>query len=225
MSRAPSNPPRAGLLVLPGWDDDGKSQYHDLRERLEPEGWACHRAYLPDASWSAPVRESVNREDGLRQVREDHHALSRALPDAPLAVLGFSYGGYMAALLSANARIDWLILRAPALYLDEDWTTPKAELDKRELDDYRHRLHAPDGNRALAACARFTGDALLVQCERDEVIPEPVYESYARALGGARSLRRHVLRGADHELSRAAWRAEYHEVATGWLSERLSRRS
>ncbi|MBN9409467.1 MAG: prolyl oligopeptidase family serine peptidase [Burkholderiales bacterium] len=212
----------AALLVLPGWDDDGRSQYERLERDLAPRGWACSRADLPDASWPDAERHAANREQNLSQTLHDFDALVARATDAPLCALGFSYGGYMAALLAGQRAVDALVLRCPALYPDEDWLRPKEELDKQELDDYRSRLHSPSTNRALAACAGFAGDVLLVSCEHDEVIPPPVIESYARALSHrARSVTRHVLAGADHELSERRWQDEYHAKVLDWLGRRV----
>ena len=211
---------RPGLLVLPGWDDDGKDQYDALAADLTPEAWQCRRADLPDARWPAPRRDAVNREDNLQQVLADFDALSSQA--APVAVLGFSYGGYMAALLATLRPVRWLVLRSPALYPDADWLTPKAALDKQVLEHYRHQHHTPANNRALHSCAAFRGDALLIESEDDEVIPGPVIDIFAQALGGAHSLTRYTLRGADHALSQQAWRSDYHARVVAWLTQQVS---
>lgn len=211
---------RPALLVLPGWDDDGRAQYDMLDEDLATDGWACRRADLPDADWPAAERGAVTREDSLRQALRDYQVLhAQARPDG-MGVLGFSYGGYMAALLAGLYPFDWLVLRSPAIYPDADWLTAKEDLDRRKVDAYRHTVHTPEGNRALAACAAFKGDVLLVQSEHDEVVPRPVIDSYAWAFGNARSLVRHMLLDADHALSQARWRHTYHAIVVAWLRGR-----
>lgn len=214
---------RPALLVLPGWDDHGKAQFDLLDQDLSAQGWHCRRGNLPDASWPAAERARVNREDTLRQTLRDYQLLhAQERPDA-VGVLGFSYGGYMAALLAGMYPFDWLVLRSPAIYPDADWMLPKEDLDRREVDAYRRKMHTPDNNRALAACQAFRGDVLLVQSERDAVVPGPVAESYAWAFGNARSLVRHMLLGADHELSSAQWRETYHRIIVDWLQARRAR--
>ncbi len=213
---------RPSLLVLPGWDDHGKAQFDLLDDDLSARGWHCRRGNLPDASWPAADRASVNREDTLRQVLHDYQLLhAQERPDA-VGVLGFSYGGYMAALLAGMYPFDWLVLRSPAIYPDGDWLLPKEDLDKRAVDAYRRKVHAADSNRALAACRAFRGDVLLIQSEHDTVVTAPVTESYAWAFGGARSLVRHMLLGADHPLSHARWRQSYHAIVVDWLGQRRS---
>lgn len=211
---------RPALLVLPGWDDDGKAQYDAMDQDLGAQGWQCRRGDLPDAGWAAAERAAVNREDTLRQALRDYQQLhAQARPDG-MGVLGFSYGGYMAALLAGMYPFDWLVLRSPALYPDEDWLLPKEGLDRRAVDAYRRQVHTPDTNRALAACSAFRGDVLLVQSECDQVVAPPVIDSYAWALSNSRSLVRHMLLGADHELSQPKWRQTYHRIVVEWLQGR-----
>ena len=207
-----------GLLVLPGWDDDGREKFEDLKAHLARDGWICKRGDLPDAGWSAEQREAVSREAALRRILYDYDELSSLVGAEPIAVLGFSFGAYMGAYLAANRPVQFLVLRSPALYPDEDWSTPKEQLDKRDLKAYRQQVHAKNQNGALGRCSRFTGDVLLIYSEHDEVIPPPVIASYESAFDGARSLTRYTLKGADHTLSDPAWQTEYRNVAVNWLT-------
>lgn len=209
------------LLVCPGWDDHGRAQYDRLAAELSGLGWACRRARLPDASWRDEEQAGVVPRDSLAQVVEDHDALLQGMARPPrrVAVLGFSYGGYMATLLTAERPVDLLVLRSPALYPDHDWNAPKVELDEAALRAFRSRVHAPSENRALGCCAAFEGAVLLVASECDEVIPPAVIESYRAAFGRARSLAFFVLPGADHALGADSAKAMYHARVVAWLRQ------
>jgi pimeloyl-ACP methyl ester carboxylesterase len=211
--------PSPGLLVLPGWDDDGQQQFTALQGALQPKGWTCRRANLPDSDWPAPQREATSREDALRQALDDYYALSSSLNGGHAVVLGFSFGAYIGAYLAGARPVRGLVLRSPALYPDEDWSTPKEDLDKRDLVEYRQRPHAPSENSALACCARFEGDVLLVDSERDQVIPSPVIASYEAAFLRARSVTRYTLEAADHQLSDPRWQLAYLGVVLRWLDD------
>ena len=90
-----------------------------------------------------PAR-GVTREDNLRDVLAAYDVLvgHPAVDPGAMAIIGSSYGGYLAALLSALRPVRWLALRAPALYRDEDWDVPKGKLDREELTVYR-RIAVP----------------------------------------------------------------------------------
>ncbi|HVR50238.1 MAG TPA: alpha/beta hydrolase [Pseudorhodoferax sp.] len=212
------------LLALPGWDDDGRQQFDALDQELTPAGWICRRAHIPDASWPARERERVSRAQSLQLVREDYMDLGavRGVARSRLALLGFSFGAYLASFLVEARPPRLLVLRSPALYPDDGWSTPKEDLDKRALRAYRARVWTPEDNRSLWCCSRFRGDVLLIASGQDEVIPPPVIESYARSFRHARTLTRCTLPEADHTLSDPAWQRAYHALAVDWLNARLA---
>lgn len=220
MSALPVSPepePSPGLLVLPGWDDDGQQQFSALQATLQPKGWTCRRANLPDSTWPAQQREATSREDALRQALDDFYALESGLHGGPAVVLGFSFGAYIGAYVAAARPVRGLVLRSPALYPDEDWSTPKEDLDKRDLAAYRQHVHAPSENGALGCCARFEGDVLLVDSEHDQVIPPAVIASYEAAFVRARSVTRYTIKEAEHQLTDPSWQTTYRGVVLDWL--------
>ena len=89
----------------------------------------------------------------------------------------------------------------PALYKDEDWALPKRGLDREELAAYRRSPVGAAENRALGACAAFEGDVLVVESERDDVVPHQAIANYVAAFERAHSLIYRVIAGADHGLS------------------------
>ena len=115
--------------------------------------------------------------------------------------------------------VRWLALRVPALYRDEDWPLPKQQLKKYGLADYRRGRVSPAENRALAACAAFKGDVLIVESEHDDIIPHPVIENYLAACKGAHSLTYRVIEGADHALSDEPWQQAYTSLLLNWATE------
>jgi hypothetical protein len=115
--------------------------------------------------------------------------------------------------------VRWLALRAPALYRDEQWDTPKGKLGREDLMIYRNTTIAPADNRALAACALFKGDALIVESETDKTVPHPVIENYLSAFKRVRSVTYRVISGADHALSQESYRQAYGMLLVSWMTE------
>ncbi|MBT2323755.1 prolyl oligopeptidase family serine peptidase [Variovorax paradoxus] len=211
---------KPALLLLPGWEESScDPHYSVLLAELRDMGWACRCVDLSDPSAPNRPRETATRDDHLQEALAACDALAGdpAVDLGALAVVGISYGGYLAALLSAMRPVQRLAMRAPALYRDEDWHTPKTQLDKEDLSVYRlKRLRAQD-NRALAACAAFQGDALVVESGHDTLIAHPVIENYLSALGRASSLTYRVVPGANHGLSRPEWADAFRSLLVGWL--------
>jgi uncharacterized protein len=77
----------------------------------------------------------------------------------------------------------------------------------------------PQDNRALKACAAFKGDVLIIESERDDIVPHATIENYREAAKNARSLTYRVLEGADHGLSSEDAQRAYTGVLVNWLTE------
>ena len=105
----------------------------------------------------------------------------------PIAVVGSSYGGYLAAVLTSLRPVRWLALRVPAHLPRRELGVPKGELNGDDLTLYRQTAIEPEKNRALAACEDFIGDVLIVESEHDRIVPHPVIENYLGAFKHVRS--------------------------------------
>lgn len=210
-----------GILFVHGW---GGSQEHDLVRAREAAGLGCvcltfdlrgHEATA--AQW-----ETVSRAQNLADLLAayDWLAAHPSVDRESMVVVGISYGGYLAAILSAMRPVRWLALRSPALYMDDGWDLPKRQLHRdTDLPAYRRQRIDAANNRALRACAGFRGDALVVEAEHDAIIPHAVIENYIAALGQAHSLTARMLSGADHGLSDKASQKAYTGVLIKWLTE------
>ncbi len=213
-----------GVLFIHGWGGS-QDQYLGRAREIAALGCICLTFDLRGHAQTDGQRDSVTREDNLRDVLCAYDALA-ATRDADadaIAVVGSSYGGYLAAIATGLRKIRWLALRAPALYRDEDWELPKRELHaQQDLAKYRKQTIIPSRNRALAACAEYAGDVLLIESERDTVIPHPVTANYMKACARARSLTHRVIAGADHALSDELSRKAYTTLLVNWLTEMVA---
>ncbi|HEY6543496.1 MAG TPA: alpha/beta fold hydrolase [Dokdonella sp.] len=207
------------VLFVHGW---GGSQRHDLVRAREAAaiGCECLTFDLRGHERTAVERENVSRAQNLDDVvaAYDWLAARRNVDRNAIAVVGISYGGYLAALLTTLRPVRWLALRTPALYKDEGWELPKRQLHDADLPAWRRRIHAPDESRALRACEAFAGDALVVQAGRDSIVPPAVIRSYVNAFRDARSLTTRVIADADHAFSAKDAQHEYTTILVEWLT-------
>lgn len=209
-----------GILFLHGW---AGSQERDVQRAttIAKLGCVCltfdmrgHGAYRDESSL-------VTRDDNLSDAiaAYDHLVGMKMVEDDSIVVVGSSYGGYLATLLTEFRAVRWLALRAPALYRDEDWDSPKAGLDRKDLQSYRSHLVTSDDNRALRQAQAFEGDVLLVESEHDLIVPHPVTASYQRSFINSQSITVRRLDGADHALSDENHRTIYNALLTRWIRE------
>jgi pimeloyl-ACP methyl ester carboxylesterase len=210
-----------GVLFVHGWGGDQR-QYVARARELATLGCTCLTFDLRGHAQTQARREFVSREDSMRDIvaAYDFLAAQRNVDSDSIAVVGSSYGGYLAALLTALRPVKWLALRVPALYKDSEWSVPKLRLrSEQDLEKYRRQPVGPEESKALRACRAFTGDVLIVESEHDTVIPHQVIVNYREACISARSLTYRLIEGADHGLSNEAWKAAYTLLLVNWFGE------
>jgi uncharacterized protein len=216
---SPTHDRHAGIVFVHGW---GATQRHDIgkAKRLVPLGYVGLTFNLRGHARTRRQRDTVTRADNLRDLRAAYDFLvaQPGVDPERIAVVGSSYGAYLAVLLTGERKVRALALQAPAIYKDSDFDRPKTALNlDGDLGAYRASRLAPEDNLALRNAARFEGDVLLVESENDTVIPHQVVENYRAAFSAAASVAHHLLDHADHGLSSRQWRHAYGATLTEWL--------
>jgi pimeloyl-ACP methyl ester carboxylesterase len=209
-----------GVLMVHGWDGS-QDQYIARAHEIASLGCICLTFDLRGHVRHQADREQVTREDNLRDLLAAYDVLvgHPAVDPGAIAIIGSSYGGYLAAIATALRPVRWLSLRVPALYQDGDWDLPKYKLNRDALMAYRNTQVPPEGNRALAACAAFRGDVLVVESEHDHLVPHSVIKNYMAACTQAQSLTYRTIAGADHALTEKQWQQTYTSVLVSWMTE------
>lgn len=128
--------------------------------------------------------------------------LLKAHPDVPekLGVVGFSFGGTVAALVAGrDSRIRAAVLAAAPAQLGADtkW-------------------------KPVAEISRTRARVLLIWGSRDDEVPFERAERYAAVLSQARVTHRIVtIEGGDHDFAPAGPRAKMTETVAAWVRESL----
>lgn len=211
MAHAFLPPPRhssgAAILFIHGWESDQRS-YRARAERACSEGGAtCLTFDLSGHGESGDHPASFTLRDHLVDsiAAFDHLARLSAVDNRRIGVCGASYGGYLAASLIKHRPVEALLLRAPALY-------PDPMIDLAVLT--RPTRLVPLGEATpLENLGAFNGPVLIVESERDEVIPPPVIDSY---LSASLSPSHVVLRDASHALTNPSWNEAFIEALLNW---------
>lgn len=210
-----------GVLFVHGWGGS-QEQYLARAREIAALGCVCMTFDLRGHAGTQRQHETVSRENNIRDVLAAYDVLTshRLVDRSAVAVVGSSYGGYLAAILTSLRPVKWLALRVPALYMDSDWELPKRQLHKeQDLRAYRESLVPAETNRALRACAAFGGDVLVIESELDRVIPHAVIASYLEACVQPRSLTYRVIHGADHGLTEISAQRAYTALLVNWMTE------
>ncbi len=209
-----------GVLFVHGW---GGSQQRDLdRARgIAGLGCVCLTFDLRGHEKGSARQKTVTRAENLHDIvcAYDKLAQHPAIDTHAIAVVGTSYGAYLSTILTTLRPVKWLSLRVPSLYRDEQWDMPKRQLDRDDLAQYRRMPVAPQDNRALAACAAFTGDVLIVESQHDHLVPHTTIMNYRAAFQHSHSLTHRVVDDADHALSEKTAQQAYTSILVHWITE------
>lgn len=211
-----------GVLFLHGW---AGSQARDLKraQDISALGSVCLTFDMRGHAETVSQQPYVTRGDNLNDALAAYDTLAAhpSIDTDAIAVIGSSYGGYLAALLTSLRPVRWLALRVPALYRDADWDLPKFSLDKKDLAEYRSNIVMAHDNKALNVCRKFEGDVLIVSSEMDELVPHTAIASYRAAFINARSLTSRIISGADHSLSQPQNQQAYDFLLLRWFREMI----
>lgn len=209
-----------GILFVHGWS--GSQDRDQKRSRaISRLGSICMTFDMRGHGRTERERERVSRADNLADICAAYDVLAAhpAVEKESIAVVGSSYGAYLATFLTVLRPVRWLGMRVPALYPDAGWEKPKVDLGRLEMQNYRSRRVQAANNRALRNCLEFEGDVLVVESEHDEYVPRATVASYLASFGTARSLTHRIITGADHGLSTPQSRRSYDELLMRWIRE------
>lgn len=116
-----------------------------------------------------------------------------------IVVVGGSFGGYLACLLTRERPVIGLILRAPAVYPDKEFPLPYKDTigyeDEGLYEKFKHIIQTNDTFISLEALRCYTGRTVVLLCEKDSIVPEDVVMRYVHAAASCELV---IAKGMDH---------------------------
>lgn len=206
-----------GVLFIHGWMSN-QTGYIPRAEVVSKHGAICLTFDMRGHGKSEGKLRELSRHDHLNDVLTAYDFLvsQQKVDKEKIGIVGASYGGYLASILTSKRPVKWLALRAPALYADESFDTPSGKLTDKSKHAYLKKKHSPSENMALGALRVFAGSVLFIKSENDEEIPKQTIENYLRAMGRA-TVTHKIIRGVDHSLSRPEWKQKFIEILCDWI--------
>lgn len=214
--------PLPALIFIHGWKSDRKGNTKRALE-VSKLGFICLTIDLRGHGDSDGAIEQYCVKDHLDDVKASYEYLSE-LPGVnrnKIGIIGSSYGGNLAAIASNYMNFKWLGLRVPALYVDKYFEVPTESLigKHEEKNAFKSSTATPKESSALKGVANFPGKILIVESEKDTVIPHCVIENYLRFVDDEQKLTYEVMEGAGHSLETDAQEKEYIDILKSWLKK------
>lgn len=217
--------PLPGLIFVHGWKSNQEGNIRRATE-ISKLGFACLTLDLRGHGQSAGSIDQFSRQDHLEDIKTAYSYLAKLKEVNPnkIGILGSSYGGYLSAVATNFMEFEWLLLRVPALYFDQDFSMPTDKLIKENPQAFASSGLNPENCLALKGVANFPGEILLIESEKDEVIPHPVIENYLGAIENKRRLTYEVMTGAGHHFwNNPEFDEIYLDILRNWLKEKSSK--
>jgi pimeloyl-ACP methyl ester carboxylesterase len=193
----------AAVIFVHGWGS-GQAAYRSRAERVvRAVDCRCLAFDLSGHGTDAANLSRYSIHEHLDDVVSAYdYLIAQGADPARVAACGASYGAYLVALLSAQRRINRLVLRAPPLA--SAIKIPASEQGQsRNLD-------------GLSVVSDFDGAVLVVESELDEVVPHSSIVAYLEASGNASH---EVIPGAGHALERPEWDEMFVGFLIGWFKD------
>lgn len=211
---------RPVVLVLHGWT----SSTRRFPERVEPlvrMGYVCVMFDMRGHGNTGYELAKYSRKDHLDDCLAAYDFLTTlgGVDTDNISVLGSSYGGYMAVLVTEKRPVKNLILLAPAQYQNEMFTESQLLQDENERRQYRLLQHTPLDNHALAIMHKFKGKVLLIQPELDEQVPAQVFTDYLNAMSTDHT--HIIIKDADHSFYNGDTNAQMISEVEKWFRENV----
>jgi uncharacterized protein len=206
----PSDTPGPGLLFVHGLGSDQVGYLPRAERASRLLGTTCLTFDLGGHGQSTGDRGELSLRDHLADATAAYDLLASQARLAParIGVCAASYGGYLAAALMARRPVARLLLRAPALYADDDLgATPATR---------RSGIEPGAAKGFLSRLGSFEGEVLIVESERDEVIAHATVDAYARAFRRAQAV---VIPRAGHALVDPGSAETFARYIVDWFRE------
>lgn len=214
-NKSPKNP---ALLFIHGWESN-RGRYFERATQLSKVGFIVLTFDLRGHGDSPGKIKRLPISKHLDDVLAAYDLLVSQKSVAPtkIGVIGASYGGYLASILTAKRPVKWLVLRAPAIYKDSHFQFPKAQLNEQEVKKYRLAKIHPKTNLALKSLTQFKADVLIVESEHDTSVPHQTIQNYLQSLKSAKSITHTIIKNADHSLTQPSWQKHFIKTLTSWI--------
>lgn len=209
------------ILFIHGWASN-ETGYYPRAKALTEKGYICLSFNLRGHGTSDGNLSELSPKNHLRDVLAAYDFLAgeKGIDRKKISAVGASYGAFLITILTSKREVYKIALRAPALFYNKNFTMQTEKIVKDREETLFQKFHPDKNNFALSAIKHFTGDILLIESQKDQIIPHQILQFYAKAANSVKSRGTHlshkVIHNADHQLSRLKWKKTFITYLTDW---------
>jgi len=205
---------KVSVVISHGWTSSDK-KYLPLGEMLVEQGISVLVVNLRGHGDSKYQLSDNSRKDHEEDIISAIRYMKETYPENKLALLGKSYSGYLAVIVSSKEDVDFLIMSQPALYPDGDYNIPTSDLIDKDPNIYKQTRGDTASNKALMSLSKFKNPVLFIESECDEEVTKGTTGRYL--INKRQNIKNVVLKDADHALTKEEYRDDFYNVVVDWL--------
>lgn len=211
------------IVFLQGWRSI-KDRNFEVAHRLAANSIFCLAIDLSGHGQTEGDPATFSRKDFQDDATAAYDFLAgqNGVDPEHISVVGTSFGGYLAVLLSRERRVHSLVLRAPADYPDKGFTEPRLQRsDESDLREWRKSVRDSQSSESLRRIRDFTGSILVVESGSDDVVPRETVQSYINAAPNPDEVAHIILENAPHSLSQHPdLKRKYDDILVDWFRDK-----
>ena len=212
------------ILFVHGWTSERKRSYQYAKS-LSKLGYVCLLFDMRGHGTSEGDINKATTKEFLDDVLAafDYLVNVEGADKKNISAVGSSFGGYLVTLLTRKRNISRLVLRVPAEYPNEDFEKSKMQTSGGEdpaVFAWRNRPKKSNETFSLEAISNFKGKVLIIESEKDDVVPHQVMENYINAVKDKSKLTHVVMKNAPHSIKEGPFRDEVKKILVAWFGKR-----
>jgi pimeloyl-ACP methyl ester carboxylesterase len=165
------------VLWLQGWRGTIDGHFEKIKELAHKSNMSFAMIDYAGFGKHATALAETTREQQHLEVVAAYDKLKR-LGYKNIIACGNSFGSYMSALLASKRELAGIILRAPAIYDDQEFTIKQKDRNDAAYQAFKPTVQPDSPLVALQAIRTYHGPVFVFEHGADEVIPRNIPQSY-----------------------------------------------
>jgi len=211
-----SQPKQFAFLFIQGWTGH---QNTEAAQTLTKLGFTTMTYDMRGNGDSEGDITKFSRADFIKDATVAYDYLGSQIgKDTLIGVVGSSFGGYTAVLLSEQRNIFCLSLRVPASYPDEGYYDSLASYaESASTTKWRGKKINFSENHAFQVLHDFKGPVQIIEAGSDNIVPSQSPKNYGDAVADSSRLTYEVVPNAPHRLENEQLQSDYENRLTKWV--------
>lgn len=210
------------ILFIHGWTSK-KERSYQYAKALATLGYI---SFLFDMRGHGESEGDINTSTPKEFLRDcvaayDYIATVDGVDEENISIVSSSFGGYLSSMVTTKRKIKHLAMRVPADYANNTFEKPKMGNAGENPKVFEWRLIPKKYTEIFAykALHNYDGNILIIESEKDDVVPHQSIQNYIDAVKDKRQLTHIVVKNAPHSIKEGPFKNEVERILIRWFKK------